>query len=156
MSSPVVGARGPEVLTGRLGVKARASSVLRGSPRQFGPLRMFDGSCETCWNSDHSSAGQWLELAFSERAHVQAVAITFQGGFVGQDGAIFVRATPADEWRPAGTFVPDDSNAEQTFPLSGAGAAGVTGMRLTFERSTDFYGRVTIYKLDVLGAPRAT
>lgn len=140
------------VITGQLDIKAKASSVLNGNPRQFGPMRMFDGSDETCWNSAQSENGQWLELTFKAPAHLTAVAITFQGGFVGQDGEILVKSAPSDEWRSVAAFAADDSNSEQVFTLPDSSAEGVTGMRITFERSTDFYGRVTIYKLDILGS----
>lgn len=132
---------------------ARASSVLRGNARACGPALMFDGRGDTCWNSDQSSAGQWVELAFRAPVAVAAVALTFQGGFVGQGGRVLVRlaggGAPAGGWQPLAELEPDDTNARQEFPLPPT--PGVAALRVEFDRSTDFYGRVTVYQLEVLG-----
>jgi hypothetical protein len=142
-------------------VTCRASSVLRRNVRQFGTANMFDGKEDTCWNSDQGTP-QTLELRFPQPVRVADVVVTFQGGFVGQDVDFTLllpataSASPGDSagaegaWVPAGHAEPDDVNVEQVFPLD-AGAAAALGLRIVFGRSTDFYGRVTVYKLDVRG-----
>lgn len=48
-----------------------------------------------------------------------------------------------------------DVNDEQMFPLTPAqGCRHSSGrvMKLTFNGSTDFYGRITLYKLEVFGS----
>ena len=44
-------------------------------------------------------------------------------------------------------FLPDDTNAIQEFPIQVEGL--VDKMRIVFKSSTDFYGRITVYHLDV-------
>ena len=148
----------------------RASSTLRGAARAHGPALMFDGRSDTCWNSDAAAvaggadAGQWLELAFRRPVRVARVRLTFQGGFVGQGGAVAVRRGAGGAWRAVLAFEPDDTNAPQAFELppcgggggdsgdsGGDGGGAVTGLRLSFARSTDFFGRVVVYALDVEG-----
>lgn len=45
-------------------------------------------------------------------------------------------------------FYPEDNNSLQTFPVP---AAEVDRLKVTFEDTTDFFGRVVIYHLRVLG-----
>jgi hypothetical protein len=78
----------------------RASSVLRKNAKEFGPARMFDGSDDTCWNSDqvrlaptiraclprasqfHSKGSpQVLYLLFQRPVSILLMKIMFQGGF---------------------------------------------------------------------------
>ena len=49
-----------------------------------------------------------------------------------------------------GEFHALDNNSEQTFAINPTGSS-VTKLKLTFTTSSDFFGRITIYKLDVLG-----
>jgi hypothetical protein len=151
------------LVTSPADVAARASSVLKGNARQFGPARMFDGCPDTCWNSDAAAAaggggGQWVELELKRGpAAVAAVEVTFQGGFVGQECAVSVRPPGGGgEWVRVAEFEPDDTNAPQRVPLppgsgDGGDGGGVGALRLDFARSTDFYGRVTIYRLELFG-----
>jgi len=46
-------------------------------------------------------------------------------------------------------FTPQDINALQTFQCS---CRNVRRMRIVFNDSTDFYGRVTIYMLEIVGS----
>jgi len=45
-------------------------------------------------------------------------------------------------------FYPEDNNSLQTFPVP---AAEVDQLKMTLEDATDFFGRVVIYHLRVLG-----
>jgi len=128
---------------------------------------MFDGSEDTCWNSDQGSS-QFILVDFGRRVQVDELQIMFQGGFVGQSAAIDVgggAADAEDEEASAATSSPfsltltpatkleviDDSNDLQKFSFSPPLSCRV--MKITFQSSTDFYGRVTIYKLVALGRP---
>jgi hypothetical protein len=59
-------------------------------------------------------------------------------------------AAAAPAWRTVAEFEPEDNNRAQTFACA---AARVTRLRVVFARSTDFYGRVTVYRLRLTGAP---
>ena len=58
-----------------------------------------------------------------------------------------------DEMVLCGNLDPKDTNDQQTFPLGAneSDIGGIVGryLRVTFNGSTDFYGRVTIYQLQV-------
>ena len=131
----------------------RVSSVLRRNVREFGPKHLFDDSLDTCWNSDQGSP-QSIELVFPQEITPTAILLRFQGGFVGQScelhGALKSGAGGDLEWRLLHAFEPDDISAEQRIPIPGASA--VHGLRIVFNKSSDLYGRVTIYRLDVLMA----
>lgn len=47
------------------------------------------------------------------------------------------------------TFYPEDINPTQTFNFEATPA--LKRVKIIFEESTDFYGRITVYKLDVIG-----
>ena len=128
---------------------AEASSTLQGNEEEYGCANMFDGRADTCWNSDGGGGGQWLELSLAAPvASLAAVELVFQGGFVGQGMAVGAGGGA----EPAGRFQPRDVNEPQRFALP-APLRGVDRLRISFEGSTDFYGRVTIYSLTLLGEP---
>ncbi|POM59427.1 hypothetical protein PHPALM_31852 [Phytophthora palmivora] len=73
----------------------------------------------------------------------------FQGGFVGQDVQVHVKKAGGVQWEHVEVDVdPQDSNDLQEFPCK---LQQVEAIALTFQRSTDFYGRVVIYRLEVRG-----
>uniref|UniRef100_U3K0R4 Nuclear receptor 2C2 associated protein n=1 Tax=Ficedula albicollis TaxID=59894 RepID=U3K0R4_FICAL len=61
----------------------RVSSVLNRDVKQFGKQHLFDGSEETCWNSDQGTS-QWVTLDFPRPVKVSQLHIQFQGGFSSQ------------------------------------------------------------------------
>jgi hypothetical protein len=66
--------------------------------------------------------------------------------FLGSDGT---------EWKPICKFYPEDINPLQVFDVKAEGltdSGPVTKFQILFKESTDFYGRVTIYTLDVTGS----
>ena len=89
------------------------------------------------------------------------IALTFQGGFVGTRCSVDVRVTSKDgqsmEWRTMTHIYPEDINRRQSFELKGEEEvqnlveSGVESLKLVFEQSSDFFGRITIYDLKVEG-----
>ena len=79
---------------------------------------------------------------------IQELHIKFQGGFVGKDCYI---EDLSDDQEPKQifSFYPEDVNSEQVFQLSES--CSVKKVKLVFSTSTDFFGRITIYKMDVIG-----
>lgn len=79
------------------------------------------------------------------------LAVHFQGGFCG--AADTVVEVPQGEgsngWQTALSWPLEDVGTPQTFHLPEP--LTVTSLRLTFPSSTDFFGRIIMYKLDVLG-----
>ncbi|XP_052608640.1 nuclear receptor 2C2-associated protein [Peromyscus californicus insignis] len=125
---------------------SRVSSVLHRNSRQFGKKHLFDQDEETCWNSDQGPS-QWVTLEFPQRVHVTQLQVQFQGGFSSRHSCL-------EGSKGGGTLskivdlYPEDSNALQTFSIP---TVEVDRLKLTFEDTTDFFGRVVIYHLRVLG-----
>lgn len=131
-------------------LRTRVSSVLNKDVKQFGKKHLFDGDEETCWNSDQGSP-QWIIVEFSKSVSVSQVDIQFQGGFVGKTCWIETIETGQESFSRVHTFYPQDTNKPQLFPLPDS-RSSVKSIKIVFEASTDFFGRITIYKLDILGS----
>lgn len=125
---------------------SRVSSVLNRNSRQFGKKHLFDQDEETCWNSDQGPC-QWVSLEFPQRVQITQLQVQFQGGFSSRHS----RLEGSRDGEPLSKivdFYPEDTNALQTFSIP---TMEVDRLKLTFEDTTDFFGRVVIYHLRVLG-----
>ncbi|TEA31118.1 hypothetical protein DBR06_SOUSAS14010065, partial [Sousa chinensis] len=144
-------------------VASRVSSVLNRNTRQFGKKHLFDQDEETCWNSDQGPS-QWVILEFPQRICVSQLQIQFQGGFSSRQGRL-EGSQGSEALSKIVDFYPEDNNSLQisclslwasvsldcpayTFPVP---SAEVDRLKVTFEDTTDFFGRVVIYHLRVLG-----
>ncbi|XP_051034015.1 nuclear receptor 2C2-associated protein [Phodopus roborovskii] len=125
---------------------SRVSSVLNRNSRQFGKKHLFDQDEETCWNSDQGPS-QWVTLEFPKRVHITQLQVQFQGGFSSRHSYL-EGSQSGNTLRKIVDFYPEDTNALQTFSLP---TVEVDRVKLTFEDTTDFFGRVVIYHLRVLG-----
>jgi len=120
---------------------AKVSSVLNKNVKEFGKQFLFDGREETCWNSDQGSP-QFILISFHQpQAKISQLQIQFQGGFVGNQCHVIINN---DEQKV--DFFPDDSNKLQTFPVE---LTDVNQLKISFGGSTDFFGRITIYQLNL-------
>ncbi|XP_051684080.2 nuclear receptor 2C2-associated protein isoform X2 [Oryctolagus cuniculus] len=111
---------------------SRVSSVLHRNTRQFGKKHLFDQDEETCWNSDQ-------------------LQIQFQGGFSSRRGRL-EGSQGAEALSKIVDFYPEDNNSLQSFVVP---ATEADRLKVTFEEATDFFGRVVIYHLRVLGEKAA-
>ncbi|PSN55940.1 Nuclear receptor 2C2-associated protein [Blattella germanica] len=127
----------------------RVSSVLNKDVKQFGKKYLFDGNDETCWNSDQGSP-QWITLDLEKEEIIETFLIQFQGGFVGHD--CYIEAKLANGMQIMEPFYPEDINSLQIFKLKEAISS--KQIKIVFNESTDFFGRIVIYKLDVLSPSR--
>lgn len=125
---------------------SRVSSVLNREVKQFGKKCMFDGNEETCWNSDQGSI-QWLMLEFPQTVKVSQIQIQFQGGF-GSRKCVLQGGRKGEELSQMVEFYPEDTNSLQSFLLQ---EVVLDKMKINFENSTDFFGRIIVYRFDVLG-----
>ncbi|TYZ51311.1 hypothetical protein PybrP1_001055 [[Pythium] brassicae (nom. inval.)] len=132
----------------------RASSVLDRNKSLYGAANALSTDPTSCWTSAQGSP-QHLLLLFQRRVTTKKLSLMFQGGFVGQDIQVLTRDAESGQWRAeAGCVIePVDSNELQEFPCT---TQGVDAMRIIFQRSTDFYGRVVVYGVDVLGCEGET
>ena len=160
------------------GFRHKVSSVLNKSS-EFASKHMFDGEADTCWNSDQGQQ-QYVFLDFGRPIKEQQLqlVIVFQGGFVGLDCLVEhgMVATEMKELCVLNNI--QDTNDEQSFALNisnnNIGQEGevehlqsealdkeiknsddaMRYIRLTFRSSSDFYGKMTIYSLQVFEAAR--
>ncbi|NWH15496.1 NR2CA protein, partial [Grus americana] len=128
----------------------RVSSVLNRDVKQFGKKHMFDGSEETCWNSDQGTC-QWVTLDFPRTVKVSQLHIQFQGGFSSRLCTLEGCEPHAwhvshVSWHPPAYFSP--LRALHRFQVE---ETVLDKLKITFENSTDFFGRIVVYHLGVLG-----
>jgi hypothetical protein len=62
---------------------------------------------------------------------------------------VVIRSQDATSWQELTRIYPEDVNRAQTFDLT-AGEP-VQGIKLIFEESSDFFGRITVYDLMIEG-----
>ncbi|XP_071434259.1 nuclear receptor 2C2-associated protein isoform X3 [Pithys albifrons albifrons] len=124
----------------------RVSSVLNRDGKQFGKKHMFDMSEETCWNSDQGTY-QWVTLDFPRPVKVSQLHIQFQGGFSSRLCTL-EGCRAGEELVKISELYPQDNNAMQTFQVE---ETVLEKLKITFENSTDFFGRIVVYHLGVLG-----
>ena len=83
--------------------------------------------------------------------------MTFQGGFVGTTCTVEVPAQSVGEektqWRTWTQIFPEDVNRAQSFDFPAEGVeTGVESLSLVFEKSSDFFGRITVYDIQIHGS----
>jgi hypothetical protein len=102
-------------------------------------------------NSSFRSQGspQYIQLSFSSPVLPRRISLTFQGGFVGIRCSLNVQSLGADGWASATRIYPEDVNRKQTFDIDIPDP--VLGLKLVFEESSDFFGRITVYDLSIDG-----
>ncbi|XP_058257177.1 nuclear receptor 2C2-associated protein [Hemibagrus wyckioides] len=127
--------------------QSRVSSVLNRDVKQFGKKFMFDSSEETCWNSDQGEC-QWVLLEFPVPVRMSELKLQFQGGFSGKSCKL-EGCNKNGNLEHIMDFYPEDNNALQSFPIQNAPL--VQKLKIVFENSTDFFGRIIVYSLDILG-----
>ncbi|CAG2066527.1 unnamed protein product, partial [Timema podura] len=71
----------------------------------------------------------------------------FQGGFTGKDCEVVLK-TQTDPLGKSEPFYPEDVNSVQSFNLKEP--VLTNNVRFVFNSSTDFFGRIVIYKLELL------
>ena len=134
--------------------KCKSSSVLNRSA-EFRTQNIFLDD-DSCWTSDSSEKGQWLLFDFlGKEVIVRRLVIMFQGGFVGQDGIIEIKDSKDGEAVAAINMEEikriEDSNELQQWEIPESLCRKGKFVKICFDSSTDFYGRVTIYKLSLWG-----
>jgi len=83
---------------------------------------------------------------FASPVDVSRLSLTFQGGFVGTRCAMEAYSSEYG-WQRKGVFYPEDVNRAQTFEL--AEKSALDGLKLLFEESSDFFGRITLYSVEL-------
>ncbi|KAI8056616.1 hypothetical protein BDF22DRAFT_667130 [Syncephalis plumigaleata] len=115
----------------------RVSSVLNRDTANYGKQHLIDGSEETCWNSDQQSP-QYIALDFGRAVRPDTLQLMFQGGFVGSITRVL----------GAAITTMDGATKLEPFKLP-ALAAPIQRMKIIFDQSSDHYGRITVYRLEI-------
>jgi len=146
------------------GTTAKASSVLQNNTKVYGPAKALD--CEnalTSWNSEGSPNGKkasFFIVDFSgggkhpnRKVKLEEVCVQFQAGFAAEEITLYIQTGTTGDNKPKWTKVEeieaDDDHELQSFPLSIAD--GTTALKIVFDETMDFYGRVIVYQLQVWG-----
>jgi len=127
--------------------------------KSVGKKCLVDGSPETCWTSQQGLP-QFIHITFGSPVYPEVISITFQGGFVGKRCSILADlpsnkedSEPAERSAPLiylCSIFPEDVNRKQAFELAHC-SSPVNQLRIVFEESSDFFGRITVYDLQVEG-----
>jgi hypothetical protein len=125
--------------------RIKVSSTL---DKSLGKSCLVDGSPETCWTSQQGLP-QFIQLTFPSPVIPKRLSLTFQGGFVGTTCLVATQSQDTTSWQQFTHIYPDDVNRAQTFDLSITDPVG--SIKLVFEESSDFYGRITVYDLMLEG-----
>lgn len=88
-----------------------------------------------------------MSVELSETQTISGFTIQFQGGFVGQDCSVQL-SNPGSIDIMTEPFYPEDVNTPQIFKLSNPSSA--KHLKFIFGKSTDFFGRIVIYSMDIL------
>lgn len=113
------------------------SSVFNGDNANYGKKHLIDGSDDTCWQSS-TALPHTVTCKLSEAITGEYVLrIQFQGGFVGTHLRVNDKI-----------FNPLNINEMQEFPLSFEQLTDL--LKLEILSSSDLYGRVIIYHLQVV------
>lgn len=94
---------------------------------------------------------QSIQLLFPSPIIPHRVLLTFQGGFVGTRCTVHLQSSEGDAWEKLTQIYPEDVNRAQDFDLQEVATHAVQGIKLVFEESSDFFGRITVYDLNIEG-----
>ncbi|KAL7640743.1 UNVERIFIED_CONTAM: hypothetical protein RMT77_009018 [Armadillidium vulgare] len=127
----------------------KTSTVLNKNSKEYGKQFLIDGSDETCWCSD-SGIPQWVAIKWDKPVNVFKIEAKFQGGFCGnRDTTIEAWDDEAKSWKLIENWPLEDIGSKQTLTLKEHHR--VTRLRLLFNSSTDFFGRIIMYELSIWG-----
>ncbi|XP_073448645.1 nuclear receptor 2C2-associated protein isoform X3 [Aquarana catesbeiana] len=108
--------------------------------------RQHGGVCDMSRHCEQGSS-QWIVLEFPQKVCVSEIHIQFQGGFSSKNCNL-EGCLKNEEFETVTNFYPEDINALQKFVFT---ERCVEKLRLSFPSSTDFFGRIVVYHLDVRG-----
>jgi hypothetical protein len=107
----------------------------------------------TCWSSNGSPAGKhqsFYIVDFGRLVEPTELRVQFQAGFVGEELNIFWE--DGESWKPLVDHEVVDHHDMQIFSLvEGHRGTRTKSLKLVFDECTDFYGRVTVYQLQIWG-----
>lgn len=150
-----------------LGTTAKASSVLNNNAKLYGANNALDHQNESsCWNSEGRADGNTehsFVVYFNRHVQISCIGLQFQGGFVAEECTLYttksIGSAATDslvDWVEIqdAYIEPENVNHLQMFHLKecrNQEDLSCVAIKLIFKSSTDFYGRVILYKIEVHG-----
>eukprot|EP00474_Spongospora_subterranea_P010635 CRZ11093.1 hypothetical protein [Spongospora subterranea] len=125
--------------------RIQVSSVLNKDVTQYGKHHLTDGDAHTCWNSDQGLP-QFVVLTMNEPMYIHSISITFQGGFAGTRLQMWIQTAERESFELDKEFDAIDTSSSQEFSIA---ARAVERVKIVFTKSSDLFGRITVYKLDL-------
>mmetsp|Transcript_8545 Transcript_8545/g.10801 ORF Transcript_8545/g.10801 Transcript_8545/m.10801 type:complete len:156 (+) Transcript_8545:102-569(+) len=141
------------------GTTAKASSVLNKNNKLYGPMNALDTSKQSTWYSDGQSDGN-VELSFVVNFHrpviIEEIRLQFQGGFAAEECVLYAsKSGDSADWIELDEteIEPENINSMQIFPLKDDDEEKrkCDCIKMCLNSTTDFYGRVIIYKFEIWG-----
>jgi F5/8 type C domain len=124
-----------------------ASSVLQNNGKLYGAQNGLEDSDTRCWNSDQGDM-QFYIVKFGRSVKVLELKLQFQAGFSSE--IIKVQVSSGEgTWEEVDELEPRDTLGLQTFQFEKPVECSL--LRLDFEDFKDFYGRITLYKIQAWG-----
>ena len=125
-----------------------ASSVLQNNGKLYGAINALEDSDYKCWNSDPGD-NQFYVIKFGRPVIVVQLKIQFQAGFSSEFISV---QTPSEDgnWDTVDEMEPRDTLGIQVFVLDKP--TECRELRLDFVDFKDFYGRITVYKIQAWGS----
>ena len=95
-------------------------------------------------------------IMFHRNVVPRKLKIQFQGGFSGLEFTVFSSSSKGNDETMIMEFDADDTNEMQEFNFDDNEESSLTSfecsnLKIRFDESADFYGRITIYNLEVWG-----
>lgn len=118
-------------------------------PVDFGKGNLIDGNESSSWAS---AAGerQWIKLKFDQLVNVTEMKLMFQGGFSSRCVNVFFSQASSPECKVHHSLYPKDLNSLQSFAIEPATVCD--SVVIHFDDFVDFYGRIILYSLDLIGS----
>ena len=98
---------------------------------------------------------QWVLIQLEDSVVLDKVHIMFQGGFVGTTTVIQYYSSSNEYVDINSVYHLEDNNSLQIlniFPPSSSEPVASSVYRVLFTTSSDFYGRITIYNMELYGS----
>ncbi|XP_017070434.1 nuclear receptor 2C2-associated protein [Drosophila eugracilis] len=126
----------------------RVSSVLNKEVKQYGKHFMFDTKADTSWSSDEGTP-QWITVSLNDPLIISGFSFQFQGGFAGLKSEMIMYSDDGAQLHKE-PFYPEDINSPQQFQVKDtAREKACSKIKFVFESSTDLFGRIIVYDLQL-------
>jgi len=132
-----------------MGSTAAASTVLQKNNKLYGAQNALIDKDANCWNSDQGEK-QFFIIKFGRSVLAQKLCMEFQAGFASEFIRVFFKKKNASQWEELDEYEPEDSLQLQSFQFKAT--VECTELRVDFEDCRDFYGRITVYRIQIWGS----